>query len=279
MRNPLHWAVLALLLPFCLFSRASLAGPAGDGSSIATLRVEDQGSRWLVWADNRLAGPAEVLVDFAESRDVSSRPALPARATLPAKGSRVVTVIEPEAGGTGPRFRLQVRSIPGEPGTRPEDVVYRLPLDSAAVRMDQGYEGGFSHQDPENRYAIDLAVPQGTPVLAARDGVVMQIESSCRDGVAHRNRASGNYVRLLHRDGSMTVYAHLQPGGVLVTPGQQVRAGDRIGLSGDTGYTTGPHLHFSVQANRGMQLVSLPFRMEGLPSLAGGDQVRTRSGP
>ena len=252
------------------------ASPVGAGR-IATLRVEDQGSRWLVWADNRLAGPAEVLVDFAASRNVSARPALPARATLPAGGSRVVTVIGHGGGGAEPRFRLRLQSIPGQPGTRPEDVLYGFPLEAAGVRVDQGFGGGYSHHDDENRYAVDLAVPEGTPVLAARDGVVMQVGTP-----PHHHHASGNFVRLLHDDGTMTVYAHLQPGGALVAPGARVRAGDRIGLSGNTGHSTGPHLHFAVQANRGMQLVSLPFRMDGLPDPDGPGAdggVRTRSGP
>ena len=50
----------------------------------------------------------------------------------------------------------------------------------------------------------------------------------------------------------MALYAHLQESGVLVRPGQHVRAGQQIGLSGNTGFTTGPHLHFAVQVNRGM---------------------------
>ena len=81
----------------------------------------------------------------------------------------------------------------------------------------------------------------------------------------------------------MAVYAHLQAGGVLVAPGRQVRTGDLIGLSGNSGYSTGPHLHFAVQANRGMRLESLPFRMSGLPAEPGAqaveDGLRTRSGP
>lgn len=259
-------------------ARTSSAAPA----HIATLRVEDQGGRWLVWADNQLAGPAEVLVDFTESRNVRARPALPARATLPAGGSRVVSVVEQGDGPGEPRFRLQVRSLPGAPGTQPENPLYRFPLADGSARVDQGYGGSFSHQDAENRYALDLAVPQGTPVLAARDGLVMQVDASHRGDGRAAGGASGNFVRVLHRDGSMALYAHLQPGGVLVTPGREVRAGDRIGLSGDTGYTTGPHLHFAVQVNRGMQLASIPFRMDGLPvggQAAAGERLRTRSGP
>ena len=284
--RPYAGAGLLLALALAIGMPSSVASPvdaahAGEGptpeGAIATLRVEDQGSRWLVWADNRLAGPAEVMVDFTESRNVSAQPALPARATLPAGGTRVVAVIGHGGGGGRPRFRLQARSIPGQPGTRPEDVLYRLPVDATAVRVDQGYGGAYSHHDDENRYAIDLAVPEGTPVLAARDGVVMQVGP--RDG---RGGPSGNFVRLLHDDGSMSLYAHLQPGGALATPGRRVRAGERIGLSGSTGHATGPHLHFAVQANRGMRLVSLPFRMDGLPGSPGQaaeEGLRTRSGP
>lgn len=59
----------------------------------------------------------------------------------------------------------------------------------------------------------------------------------------------------------MAVYAHLQANGVLVRSGQRVEAGQRIGVSGNTGYSTAPHLHFVVQANTGMQLRSIPVRI------------------
>ena len=61
----------------------------------------------------------------------------------------------------------------------------------------------------------------------------------------------------------MALYSHLKHEGVLVRVGQRVRKGEPIALSGNTGYSTGPHLHFAVQANRGMKLESIPFRMFG----------------
>ena len=61
----------------------------------------------------------------------------------------------------------------------------------------------------------------------------------------------------------MGLYAHLEEGGAMVRVGQHVRTGQQIGLSGNTGFTTGPHLHFAVQVNRGMRLESIPFRMIG----------------
>ncbi len=94
----------------------------------------------------------------------------------------------------------------------------------------------------------------------------MQVESDFSKAGLTRDRYRGraNFVRILHDDGSMALYAHLKSGGVLVRVGQQVQAAQQIGLSGNTGFTTGPHLHFALQVNRGMRLVSIPFRMRGI---------------
>jgi len=102
-------------------------------------------------------------------------------------------------------------------------------------------------------------------VLAARAGVVMQVESDFDKAGLNREKYGGraNFVRILHDDGTMALYAHLKPEGVMVRVGQRVQAGQQIGLSGNTGFTTGPHLHFAIQVNRGMRLESIPFRMLG----------------
>jgi murein DD-endopeptidase MepM/ murein hydrolase activator NlpD len=68
-----------------------------------------------------------------------------------------------------------------------------------------------------------------------------------------------NNIRVVHGDGTMAVYAHLQLEGAKVAVGSHVRAGQELALSGDTGYTSGPHLHFCVQVNANMQLISVPF--------------------
>ena len=160
---------------------------------------------------------------------------------------------------------LNLVTVPGDPNANPRDVDYQLPLRQPAQRIDQGYGGSFSHTDPQNLYAVDFAADIGTPVLAARDGVVMQVESDFAKSGLNLEKFGGraNYVRIVHDDGTMALYAHLEESGVLVRVGQHVRAGQQIGLSGNTGFTTGPHLHFAVQVNRGMQLESIPFRMSG----------------
>ena len=158
-------------------------------------------------------------------------------------------------------------AVPGTPNARPRDEEYGWPLRTPTLRIQQAWGGQFSHADDENRHAVDFAVPVGTAVLAARDGVVMQSEAGFGDaepGEEAEDLASrANFIRILHDDGTMALYAHLQRAGVLVRPGQRVRRGEAIGLSGNTGRSTAPHLHFVVQANRGMRLQSVPFRMFG----------------
>jgi len=232
-----------------------------EPSAIARLRIEAAGDARQAWIDNLLAGPIEVLLHADPGAAAASDPPLPARATVPAQSRTLVARIllgNPV---------LRVTAVPGTPNARPRDVEYGYPLQTTALRIQQAWGGGFSHADAENRHAVDFATAVGTPVLAARDGVVMQSEGAFEDADPDEDAdgldARANFVRILHDDGSMALYAHLQPDGVLARIGQQVRRGQVIGLSGNTGRSTAPHLHFVVQANRGLRLESVPFRMFG----------------
>ncbi len=86
---------------------------------------------------------------------------------------------------------------------------------------------------------VDFAMPQGTPVLAVGDGEVV---------MAKRSGAAGYYVAIRHGRTYTTRYMHLRK--LLVKPGQKVKRGDRIALSGNTGRSTGPHLHYEVWINQ-----------------------------
>lgn len=239
---------------------------AAEPSAIARLRVEAGDGDYLAWADNRLDGPIEVLLGFASASNVQGDPPLPARATVPARGSVLVARLRASDPNRNGNFELTLSSVPGHPSARPVDVEYLLPLRQSRSRIDQGFGGAFSHDDEQNRHALDFAAEIGTPVLAARAGTVMQVESDFSKAGLKRERYGGraNFVRILHDDGTMALYAHLKADGALVRVGQRVAAGQQIGLSGNTGFTTGPHLHFVVQVNRGMRLVSIPFRMRGV---------------
>lgn len=236
-----------------------------EPGAVARLRVEGDGMPYLAYADNALAGPIEVMLETDNPAAVAGDPPLPARATVPARGSTLLARIGPSNPPRGGEFQLQLRSVPGDPSARPRDVEYGYPLQAGDLRVAQGFGGSFSHTDAQNLYAVDLAASIGTPVLAAREGVVMQVESDFDKASLNREKFGGraNFVRIVHDDGTMALYAHLKPDGVLVRTGQRVRRGQSIGLSGNTGFTGGPHLHFAVQVNRGMRLESIPFRMFG----------------
>ena len=82
---------------------------------------------------------------------------------------------------------------------------------------------------------IDIAAPVGTPVVAPRDGTVLATGSSPTFGV---------FLRIMHPDGYISFFAHLHR--VTVTAGDTVRQSERIAYSGNTGRSTGPHLHFGL---------------------------------
>ncbi len=109
--------------------------------------------------------------------------------------------------------------------------------------------GSTSHYNEGNGgvglYAIDFVMPIGTPVVAARAGVVVARRDSFPDG--NGVDLEENVVFIRHADATVGRYFHLTRGGAEVVVGEQVRQGQRIGRSGNSGQSTGPHLHFDVQ--------------------------------
>jgi murein DD-endopeptidase MepM/ murein hydrolase activator NlpD len=100
----------------------------------------------------------------------------------------------------------------------------------------------------------------GTSIVAARSGTVIEVVRSFGMGENREEfRPNANFVRVLHHDGTWAEYAHLLQYTSNLSPGQWIEAGTPIGLSGNSGYTSGPHLHFVVQRNDGTQTVSVPF--------------------
>lgn len=236
-----------------------------ERQQIASLRMEGSERERRAVVSNRIAGPIEVQLSFTTSENIDSDPPLPLRTVLPGDAERSIATLRVRDDYKAANYALEFGAVPGDPAAQPDGTLYQLPLDTSQWRIDQGFGGRFSHTDPQSRYAIDLAADEGTPVLAARDGVVMQVEDDFEGaGLDQEKFASrANHVRVLHSDGTMAVYAHLQPESVVLSPGQRVRLGQRLGASGNTGFSSGPHLHFALQVNRGMELVSIPFQLHG----------------
>jgi murein DD-endopeptidase MepM/ murein hydrolase activator NlpD len=122
---------------------------------------------------------------------------------------------------------------------------YELPFKKGAMyQVVQGYGGLFSHR---HIAAIDFEMPTGTPVYAARGGLIYSYKDDSDEGgpfSKYKNKA--NYIIIKHADGSFGCYWHLQKNGVIVKYGH-VLEGQQIGFSGATGFVLRPHLHFSVK--------------------------------
>lgn len=216
---------------------------------------------------NRLHAPVTVQVEQGGIRAARVSMSGPLRFTIAPLATKEVALVSGTDITQVGEADFSYFVLIGDPRAEHDDsVVYGwpFPADSQA-RFTQGF-GGRTHSEPHSRYAIDLAVAEGTPVLAARDGVVVYLEDdyfeSGLDPMAFRDKA--NHLRILHDDGSMATYAHLFPDSIIVQPGQRVKRGERIALSGNTGFSSGPHLHFAVQVHRDMSMRSVPFRMERL---------------
>ncbi len=127
-----------------------------------------------------------------------------------------------------------------------EQSAYILPYLPGAARL---VWRTTSHFNPGNKgvglYAIDFAMPIGTPLIAARAGTVVAARDQFADG--NDTDLEENFVMVRHADSTVARYIHLTQRGALVRVGDVVTQGQRIALSGNTGQTGGPHVHFDVQ--------------------------------
>lgn len=131
-----------------------------------------------------------------------------------------------------------------------------------AFPVSQAHETGSHLQN--DTWAWDFRMPEGTPIVAAADGVVRLARGDSEIGGCDPAYAKfANYVVVTHGDGVETQYLHFQS--VTVKQGQKVKAGELLGYSGSTGWACGAHLHFKVAKPRGSgwNNPSIPARISG----------------
>lgn len=229
------------------------------------VRLRQGGTKYnpLYYVFNDYHGPVQVELSLTNEVNVLTEPPLPERFVVPGQKEELLVGLGALDTSQGFRFRLNVNAVPGPPMPEPlTGLVLDPPFaDRQAFPVSQGFDGEQTHTGEENRYAVDIAMPENTPVHAARAGIVMDVEEDFNEGGTDLEKYAekANHVRILHEDGTMALYAHLALASVIVRPGTRVTAGQFIARSGNTGFSSGPHLHFVVQQNTGMKLVSLPF--------------------
>lgn len=227
-----------------------------------------EGPRVLLTAHNQFFAPVEVVLQIENIRglqfpnpDDKLRWVVPARSDLPLIG---LDLLED---GSAPFLEYRFQYLAGDPDSRHRPpVAYRAPFAiSTNYPVTQAYPEVATHTAPDSYHAIDIAMPIGTDIFAARDGVVFDVASNnFRGGLdPERDGPSANVVRILHDDGTYAIYAHLNTNSIRVKPGDRVRRGEYIADSGNTGFSSGPHLHFAVVRNAGMKIQSLPVLFAG----------------
>ncbi|CAI8722774.1 peptidoglycan DD-metalloendopeptidase family protein [Pseudomonas serboccidentalis] len=237
------------------------------------LDIKKQKGSDVVFVRNDLYAPVEVALAFTGMSNVRGAPAQTIRRVLPARSNTRLALLTAITGSKPLVYTPQFQYSLGDPAGAAQSYRYPLPWRGGPFRLSQGANGQYSHYGPKNKYAMDIAMPVGTQIIAARAGVVVKVENS-QSG--RGTDASGNFVRVLHNDGTMGVYLHLKQGSVSVREGQRVTVGSPLALSGNTGNSSGPHLHFVVQRNTGQGLVSIPYQFNqplgALPNFALGKQ-------
>jgi murein DD-endopeptidase MepM/ murein hydrolase activator NlpD len=142
--------------------------------------------------------------------------------------------------------------------------VYRLPWPEGQSQMFLRAKGANPHFQKRDLHAVDIGLPEGTPVLAARAGVVEAVEEDHGRGRDEEPATfEGNFVRVRHADDTYATYAHLAQRGVRVRPGERIEAGQLLGHSGASGEVEHAQLHFGLSrfeknAAGRLEEVSLP---------------------
>ena len=126
-------------------------------------------------------------------------------------------------------------AAPAGPLTRP--MTFEEPVRGFAINSRFGMRRLGGEPGVRMHKGVDIAAPRGTSVYSSAEGEVVRI--------GHQPSGYGNFIELRHPNGMTTMYAHLSR--IDVASGDRVLAGERIGLVGSTGYSTGPHLHFEVR--------------------------------
>ena len=251
-----------------LFAAATFNSFAGEKLVSISNQKNDGITTFTI--QNLQSADVTVTIEAKLSNYASSQP-LPCTVTLPAKTRTNLFTLSRVKEDADADWSYTYFATWGNLAVQHDDShVYALPFASGeSYPVSQGHHGAYSHTGGDS-FAIDFKMPEGSHVHAARDGVVVgSRDDSSVGGASKKFEWEANYILIRHDDGTLGHYVHLKKGGNRVKVGDTVKTGDFIGLSGNTGRTTGPHLHFAVfKAASGKSRQTIPVRFNTKDQLA-----------
>jgi len=244
-----------------------LEGSTNGGSEISVTHGFEGRIVELV-AHNQSYAPVELKVTIRTIQGIEfPHPDQELRWVVPARSDHSLLALGLLEDGSQPFLEYQYQYLAGEPNARHRtEQAYRAPFAIATNHpVTQAYPQVATHITRDSYHAVDIAMPIGTDIMASRGGVVFDVAASnFRGGMdPAKDGPSANVIRILHDDGTYAIYAHLNTNSIRVEPGDRVQRGQYIADSGNTGFSSGPHLHFAVVRNIGMEIESMPVLFLG----------------
>lgn len=249
---------------------AGLVAPAAAGLRDYPFRVERIAARGYFELMAHNEGPATMTVHMTISgENIASDVAWPITRAVPPYTSVSLSRSFPEDPKKPAKLGYTESIQYGDfRAAHPAETKYRLPYqDGVAHRITQAYGDPLTtHVGHHHQHAVDFAMPEGTAIVATRDGVVIDVTLDYDTGGLYLDlRDKANGVAIQHADGTVAHYGHLSKRTSPVKMGQRVTAGTVIGYAGNTGFSSGPHLHYAVTkpevlADGRVAHVALPVR-------------------
>lgn len=253
---------LFFLVILWIASSTVLAGEGSSAPKSIQVSTAREGELTRFFVENLEESEVTVTFDL-ELKNLKGSVDLPSTFVFAPKRKTEAFLLSPVNTNSGWNYSYTCRYTIGSCAAKHDNsVIYSLPYArGTAFKVTQGYNGSYSHTGAE-QFAIDWKMPIGTPVHAARDGVVVKIkDDSDKGGPDRKFENCANYVLVRHADGTVANYAHLLKGSSRVVLGQKVKAGDPVAASGNSGFSTGPHLHFAVfKTKNGSERESIPVK-------------------
>lgn len=212
---------------------------------------ENEDKTNFIYADNEEFAPVSLEFSYTAT-NISSSLSNKSVVIIPANSKKfLITTLNSIDPKKGTSFKYDVFYVFGDVHAKNTEssITYSLPFaKNKKYLVYQGYNGNFSHQ---NSYSIDFSLQTGDEVYAARDGKVVQVVIKNNQNCTTKNCTTyNNKIIILHNDGTFAEYVHLKENGSVVKIGDEISQGQLIGYSGNTGWSKGPHLHFSVFTNK-----------------------------